>query len=250
MKYIASALIFCLFSEASFANTLIIGDSHVVGPFGENLHKYFNEVAQENVRTVGLAGGTARSFTDSSAAKRTLSYGFADRQNDRQKIIPGGTKATAPLLSALLDETKPQRLIVELGDNFADYKSPTPQSDKAVVAQVKQITETLTKGKFSGSCYWVTPTWTDKVGSKPYYKSNERLARVISIIKTEVEPRCRVIDSTRDIGVTEKDIRTTADGLHFDAKNGAKWARGVANRIREIEASPATSRAKNPLGTK
>ncbi|WP_413569149.1 hypothetical protein ACLWBD_00115 [Bdellovibrio sp. HCB117] len=246
-----SALVLSLLiSTTSLANTLIIGDSHVVGPFGENLHKYFNEVAQENVRTVGLAGGTARSFTDSSEAKRTLSYGFADRKNDKQKVVPGGTKATAPLLSTLLDEEKPRRVIIELGDNFADYKNPNSQSDRTVVAQVKQITEVLNKNKFNGTCYWVTPTWTDKALSKPYFKSNMRLARVIEIIKNEVAPRCQVIDSTTEIGISENDIKTTSDGLHFDAKNGAKWARGVADRIREVEANAAKSRSKNPDGVK
>ncbi|KYG60806.1 hypothetical protein AZI85_12520 [Bdellovibrio bacteriovorus] len=222
----------------------------MVGPFGEHLHKYFNEVAQENVRTVGLAGGTARSFTDPSEAKRTLSFGFADRKNEKQKTVSGGTKATAPLLSDLLEEEKPQRVIIELGDNFADYKTPNAQSDKTVIAQVKQITETLNKNKFNGKCYWVTPTWTDKANSKPYFKSNMRLTRVIEIIRSEAAPRCQVIDSTTEIGIGENDIKTTSDGLHFDSKNGAKWARGVADRIREIEASTSKSGAKNPAGVK
>lgn len=243
-------IIAAFFSPLSaFATTLIIGDSHVVGPFGENLHKYFYEEAQENVRTVGLAGGTATSFTSPSENQRTLGYGFADRKNDKAKKVSGGTKATAPEFGRLLAEERPQRVVVELGDNFADYKSPNAHSNAAVVAQVKRIKDQLKRSEFHGTCYWVTPTWTDKSGSRPYMKTNERLVEVIALIKKEAEPQCTVIDSAEGIGLSKGDIATTADGLHFDEKNGKKWARAVAQQIEKVE-KKKTSANKVPSGTR
>lgn len=232
MKHLPFVLTFLL-SVPALAKTLIIGDSHIVGPLGEKLHGYFHSARGEEVRTVGLAGATATSFTASEESKRTLSFGFADRKNAQSTQTPGGKKATAPLLKNLLSEEKPDRFIVELGDNFANYRNGGPVADKAAAQQIREIIDTLKKSGFHGRCYWVTPTWTDKEKSAPYYKDNARLAQLIAVIRKEASPRCTVIDSTQEI--SKDKIKTTADGLHFDARNGGVWAQAVSAKIEALE---------------
>ncbi|MDG0815222.1 SGNH/GDSL hydrolase family protein [Bdellovibrio svalbardensis] len=235
MKY--SALIIFFISSAVFANveTLIIGDSHVVGPFGENMHKIFRTKTKEDTRTLGLAGASPSNFVAANAKQRTLSYGFADRNNENERLIKGGTAAELPELGPLLAKTNPNRIVIELGDNFADYRNPSANSDASAKKQVQLIISELEKQNSKATCYWVTPTWTDKSGSKPYQKTNERLVKLIDIIKKTASPRCTVIDSANGIGLQQSDIKTGSDGLHFDGTNGKKWAEAAANKIFEIE---------------
>jgi hypothetical protein len=217
------------------AETLIIGDSHVVGAFGENLHHLIQSKTKEGVRTVGIAGGSATTFTSTNPKQRTLSFGYADRKNANEILKKGGTPATTPELKTLLRETRPTRLIVELGDNFADYKNPSKNSDAMVAQQVQLILKELLPEHSHVTCYWVTPTWTDKPNGGAYQKSNERLLQVIQLIKKAAEPRCKVIDSAQGLGLTPQNLRTTNDGLHFDGTNGKKWATAAAAKILELE---------------
>ncbi len=235
MKY--SALIVFFMCLPVFANveTLILGDSHVVGAFGENMHKIFREKTKEDTRTVGLAGASPSNFVATTEKQRTLSYGFADRNNENERLVKGGNPGTLPELGPLLEKENPNRIIIELGDNFADYKSPSANSDATAKKQVQMLLAAIDKHNPKTPCYWVTPTWTDKSGSKPYQKTNERLLSLISIIKKTAAPRCTVIDSAEGIGISKTDIKTGSDGLHFDGVNGKKWAEAAAKKIFEIE---------------
>lgn len=246
MKY--SALIIFFVSSAALANveTLILGDSHVVGSFGATLHKIFREKTKEDTRTLGLAGASPSNFVATNPKQRTLSFGFADRNNENERLIKGGNSAELPELGPLLEKTNPSRIIIELGDNFADYKNPSANSDASAKKQVQMIITELEKQKSKATCYWVTPTWTDKSGSKPYQKTNERLLKLIEIIKKNASPRCTVIDSADGVGLKKTDIQTGSDGLHFDTTNGKKWADAVAARIFEIEKEKDSARQNAP----
>lgn len=236
----SSALLVLLSSSMAFANvdTLIIGDSHVVGDFGGTLHKLVYEHSKENTRTVALAGASPHNFVASGEKGRTLSYGFADRKNGNERIIKGGEKATLPELGNLLEETNPNRIVIELGDNFADYKNPSANVEAVTKREVNMILEKLKQTK--ADCYWVTPTWTDKPGTGIYKKNNERLQQVIAAIKKSASPRCTVIDST-NIGIGKNDISTVSDGIHFNSANGSKWATAVSKRLFELEAQKQTA---------
>lgn len=240
MKLILLGALF-LTNPVFAAETLIIGDSHVVGSFGEHLHKLMLQETKADVRTVGLAGATATSFTSTNAKQRTLSYGYADRKNQQEVLKKSGHAATAPELSVLLKESRPSRVIVELGDNFAHYQGATKASDAMVEKQVQSILTTLHREAPSAQCIWVTPTWTDKSGKNTYAKSNERLKQVIHLIKKTAEPKCQVIDSTQDLGLTPDNLKTVNDGLHFDGANGKKWATAVAAQIMKLEKKSSQS---------
>lgn len=226
------------------ADTLIVGDSHVAGAFGESLHKEMIQQTKSSVRTIGLAGASASTFVSANPKQRTLSFGYADRKNENEIIKKPGEAVTAPELKNLLTENKPQRIIIELGDIFADYKNPGKNSDVLAVQQVKAILNVLQNEKSEAKCYWITPTWTDKPKTSPYQKSNQRLAEIIQIIKKTAEPRCKVIDSTNDLGLTQNNIQTTNDGLHFNTANGQKWAKAAAKKINELEGSSPEQKKK------
>lgn len=243
MKYLAVSLIFLCLPAFANLETLIIGDSHVVGPFGENLHRIFREKTKENTRTIGLAGASPSNFVGKTNKQRTLTYGFADRNNEHERVVKGGNAGTLPEFGPLLEKTQPNRIIIELGDNFADYKNPSANSDAAAAKQVQFILKELEKQNSKAPCYWVTPTWTDKSGSKPYLKTNARLLKVISIIKKTAEPRCTVIDSAEGIGLGKSDLQTGGDGLHFNGISGKKWAEAVSDKIFEIEAAKSSAKS-------
>lgn len=246
MKYSAILLLFVASHALANVETLIIGDSHVAGAFGENMHKIFRETTKEDTRTIGLAGASPSNMVATSAKGRTLSYGFADRNNENERIIKGGTPAEFPELGPLLQKTNPNRIVIELGDNFADYRSGSAASDASAKAQVQMILKELDKQGSKASCYWVTPTWTDKSGSKPYLKTNERLLQLIAIIKKTAQPRCTVIDSAEGIGIGKGDIKTGADGLHFAGAEAKKWADAAAKKIFAIEQQSKKNHAISP----
>lgn len=246
-KYLLLSLF--IFNISLAADTLVIGDSHVAGAFGENLHKELLQQTKSSVRTIGLAGASATSFISVNPKQRTLSFGYADRKNENEIIKKGGEAATAPELKSLILENKPQRIIIELGDNFADYKNPNKNSDTLAEQQVKAILNVLKNEKSDAACYWITPTWTDKPKSSPYQKSNQRLSELIQIIKKTAEPRCKVIDSMQDLGLTQSNIQTTNDGLHFNSANGQKWAKAAAAKIKELEKNNSASSAAQPMSS-
>jgi hypothetical protein len=228
--------VFSLFTQAIAAplNTLIIGNSHVVGGLGDELHKSFRGIKENNVRTLALAGASPRHFLDSDQQKRSLSFGFLDLNNDNVKRVSPGTRAALPNLSEVLKTEQPERLIIELGDNFAGYKDSRKSALVNAKSEVKKLFASLKD--FKGKCYWVTPLWTDKPGISPYYKTEQRLAEVIKIIQDEAGSRCQVIDSTKNLSLNRAEVTTLKDGLHFGKKSSELWAKSIYNYISHHEA--------------
>lgn len=142
-------------------------------------------------------------------------------------------------------QTNPQRIIIELGDNFADYKNPK-FNESVTKKEVVLMVNALDKYSPHSTCYWITPTRTDKPATGAYKKTNERLKQVITAIKKYASTRCTDIDSTQDIGLSQNDLSTVADGIHFNSTNGRKWANAVAKKIFALETEdnnkPTTNR--------
>lgn len=232
----ALALAFAFMACPALATeTIIIGDSHVVGSFGESLHNALMDETAKNVRSIGLSGASASTFTAHNPRHRTLEFGFIDRTNKSKIVKPTGQPATVPQLGELLKKAQPSLLIIELGDKLAEYQNTKMDSDAVVTQEVESMMETLKQVDDKLACYWVTPTWTDKSGSLPYRKTNERLAQVIKLIKKSAEPRCTVIDSMNDLGLNSGNIKTLSDGIHYDRANGRIWGKAAAARIIALE---------------
>jgi hypothetical protein len=217
---------------------LQIGDSHTVGAFGEQLYKSLS--ANSNVssaRSIGLASASGSHYAADSAAKRTLNYGYIDRPYMKSSV----PKGTVDQLSTLLNNNKPDVLIVELADNFAGYRT----SDRDVVFAKNEVQKILNQISASKSkpneCFWVGPTWTDWVDENGlpvdkrksnkatfYKKSTLRAQQIAHLIKKEINGKCTFIDSMK---VIEKSEVKTADGIHCNQASGTLWGQRVYEEI-------------------
>lgn len=220
------------------AKVLQIGDSHTVGAFGDQLYKSLaSNTHVTSARSIGLASASGSHYSAESAAKRTLGYGFIDRPYMKSST----SKGTVDKLSTLLTTTKPDVLIVELGDNFAGYREPQ-KSDAFAKNEIQKILNQIAVSNSKpNECYWVGPTWTDWVDDNGlpvdkrkndhgtfYKKSTLRAQQIANLIKKEIDGKCTFIDSMK---VMEKSEVKTADGIHCNQASGTLWGQRVYEEI-------------------
>ncbi len=254
---ISTLLIFSLISINSWgAKVLQIGDSHTVGAFGEQLYKSLAANSKvTSARSIGLASASGSHYTAETAAKRTLGYGYIDRPGMSSSKLKG----TVSKLSSMLDTEKPNVLIVELGDNFAGYRSPDDAFAKNEVQKIlKQIKNSKNK---PSECYWVGPTWTDWVDDNGlaldkrkskkatfYRKTNLRAKQIANLIKKEIDGQCTFIDSM-DKDVMDKSEVKTADGIHCSQASGTLWGQKVYEAISGKSSLIGKSATDKPTGS-
>lgn len=246
MKWLISLMVLVLSWNALAAEVLVVGDSHNVGFFGDALYQGLQDQLGLSVRSVGLAGASGTTYAADKEALRTLKAGFANRQRGQRVVTPAGTPVTVPKLSDLIAEEKPRLVVVELGDNFAGYKSKVP--DSFVAKQVEMVLKEIEKKSPAPRCFWITPVWTDQEGTGLYKKTNTRLSEVNKLIKKAAGTRCTVIDSTQDLGLVKTDLPVLSDGIHFGKQSGTKWGKAAAQRISDLlratKAAPTQSGAQ------
>lgn len=147
-------------------------------------------------------------------------------------------------------------VVVGLGDNFANYQSTVGTGQAAVRQHMDMIFNQFPTANPIPSCVWVTPIWTDvgvRSGARNSYgKSNPQVRLVNGWMKSYVEernragrsPRCTVIDSAMELGISAEQVRTT-DGLHVTTETGQRWGAQVGSRIANIyntnRTNPATA---------
>lgn len=237
-----------LLSHTTWAvKVLQIGDSHTVGPFGNELYKSLTNNSNVNfTRSIGLSGSSATQWSAETQRVRTMNSGYIDRPTMNKSSIQG----TVEKLSTTLDLQKPDILIVELSDNFAAYNEKEPSKfDFVVKNQVKKILDQIKEAKTKPSeCFWVGPTWTDWVdeNDRPLIKArdrktNSRAHKVAHLIKQELGEKCTFIDSLKIVKKTE--IKTV-DGMHCDEDSGKKWGQRAYEEI--TRKSSLLSRKNSP----
>lgn len=211
---------FFYFSLAHAQSILQIGDSHTVGPMGAQLYKRLSE-ANYSTRSVGLVGASGSHY---ASEKRTLNYGFVDRKENGSMLTKGNT---VEKLSTYIKNMNPSIVVIELGDNFANYSGAL--SSPSAENQVKLILSEMEKTNYKKPCFWIGPTWTNKSGQNTYQKTNTRAQALSRIIKKTVEPRCTYIDSLELL--KESEVVTNSDGLHMTQKTGTLWGNRAADAI-------------------
>lgn len=201
-KKILAAFLFSLSTQA--ATVLFIGDSHSVGPFGwkmdENLRSAGNTVA-----TYASCGSIPRWW--SSGQKTTCGYFSRDIKGKKTEA----TIYQTPLITDLLNETRPDVVIMEFGGNYAN----TP-SDAFVINDIKNIVKII---KDSGAaCFWITNPDTRK--------NRGHIPRILKLIKEGVEDNCPIFDSSKVTRYPE----TGGDGVHYWNTLGTPIARSWADK--------------------
>lgn len=185
---------------------LVLGDSHMVGPFGWNLDEALRADGNQ-VATYGSCGSVAGWWY--SGKKTTCGFYSKDLAG---KVTQVNSKET-PLVENLLKTIKPSAVIVELASNYVNYGS-----DESAVKDMKKLVRSI---KDSGaSCFWMTAP------DMRLYRNY--LNRLDKLVYEAVGDDCRIFNSSEVTNYPE----TGGDGVHYWFSAGLpiakKWATEAA----------------------
>jgi len=186
-----------------FASTvLVIGDSHMVGPFGWNLDEALRNQGHQ-VATYGSCGSVAGWWY--SGKKTTCGFYSKDLSG---KVTQVNSQET-PLIENLMKIIKPDSVIVELASNYVNFGN-----EESAIKDMKRLVKSI---KDSGaSCFWMTAP-----DMRLYRNSISRLDR---LVYEAVGDDCRVFNSSE---VTSYPA-SGGDGVHYWFKEGLPMARNWA----------------------
>lgn len=184
---------------------LVIGDSHIVGPFGQTLDALLRDKGHE-VATFGSCGSIAKWWF--SGKSTTCGYFEKNLKGESIETI----KKETPLLTSLLKEIKPDEVILEFGANYFSFPS-----DQFVKNDLIKIIEEI---KSSGAnCFFVTNPDSRKL--------KVHQLRLSKLIKEAVGEQCTLFNSLNVTSYPE----VGGDGIHYSFKGGKdiakKWAEEV-----------------------
>lgn len=225
MRLFGVILLLGLISQIAFAaGTLMIGDSHSVGPFGDEMSRQLEATEGGFVR-VGVAGSSVRHYLSSDVKVRTLKYGSVYQVRGAVERVGHTQNTVTPRMDDLLEKYHPKRVIVALGENMVNYSSGVI-NEKALVKEIEPLLKTLEKNQ--AECFWFLPTWTDQENRAPYFKKNETVRQFNQTMKSILGNRCQVISGTELESWTIDKVRTVkGDWLHHSESSGKGWAQAV-----------------------
>jgi len=205
---------------AAAADTLLIGDSHTVGFFGQKL---FREI---DAARYAVGGTTASHWAQNEICpdqkKCPFRYGYA---TPAIPTLKGGTPPPPHMagLAGSLKETDAKTVVIALGTNDANRSSCGSGSIDAMVKLVKQVGDR--------PCYWVGP---------PQYRQGplqgscgKKYDAFVDEMKARIGDRCVFIDSRKIVDPqTKRPVEADLnDKLHFSQRTGEIWAEAVAAEI-------------------
>ena len=219
---------------------LVIGDSHMVsqGYLISTLHDALVS-RQAIVHTYGSCGTNAGDWVYGM----TGHCGLAERHERSAPRVDYSRKAKGWTIKGLIEQHRPNLVIVEMGDTMAGYGSPTfPQT--WIYGKVRALTAEIKAHNVA--CIWVGPPWGSEGLS--YMKTFARVKEMSDFLARTVAP-CEFIDSTT---LSRPGEWPTTDGQHLTASGYRAWGTGIADsivrkvgegRVR-IEGSSTSTRAR------
>jgi hypothetical protein len=209
---------------------LVIGDSHMVtsGYLITTLHD--DLLAQgATVDSYGMCGANAGGWVYPS----TVSCGKAARFDKKGPEINRTLNTPTYQVDALIAETHPNLILIEMGDTMAGYgQHDFPQ------AWIYEQVHTLT-GRIAAKnvpCVWVGPPWGSEGSS--YHKTFDRVKQMSEFLSTAVAP-CRFIDSTQ---FSKPGEWPTIDGQHLTSSGYKSWGADITTALDQM----APQLAKKP----
>jgi len=189
---------------------LVIGDSHTAGLYGDELDRQLRARGAQ-VHTVGSSGASASNFING----RGTTVGYADHGMD------GRTQKTAshatPKLEDLINQDKPDVIVVNLGANFRGA------SPAGIESQVKSLGEVAKR-------HGIPIKWVGPPKPAPARLDMEAVQRFDQQLAAAVAPYGEYISS-----VPYTPEYSGGDGLHYSGARGKQlaqnWAQGIASNL-------------------
>lgn len=184
---------------------LMIGDSHTVGAFGQQLDKQLRSAGAQ-VETYGASGSSANSWLNGGT---TNSGWLAKHQNGTTEQPPWNQAHQIPKLADLIAKNKPDVVVINLGANF-----------RSNPAQARQLAEVC---KRAGTrVIWIGPPKTrqdSSDGGAKLKQFDESMKQALSGLAEYVSS----VDFTPNY--------EGGDGLHYSGGAATRWADGVAKKL-------------------
>ena len=191
---------------------LFFGDSHSVGPFGKNLDQMLRENKEHKVRTFASCGAIARWFVTGQRTK--CGYYFVEENGATSKGTKGPTKKIIPVI----ENWKPEFVIVELSGNYSGY------SDRFSIDDMKRMAKYIVES--GAKCIWV---------GAPDARNRSRLPRLYDLLEKSILPYCHLVEGRRYTTYPS----SGGDGIHYYGTEGRReaqnWARGVYEEFLQIK---------------
>ncbi|MEW5896056.1 MAG: SUMF1/EgtB/PvdO family nonheme iron enzyme [Nanoarchaeota archaeon] len=192
---------------------LIIGDSHLAGPYGEKLYNLLNDSGHD-VNSYGCVGAKASSYAQGGFNCRKE---LGSTRNEVQQEY-----STQPI-STLISSHQSDIVIVSLGGNFITFPRD-PDQAQALISEIKKT------GK---PCYWIGPPWgpygdiKNPVKNEEVFEDfytilaevNENPEAVVSAVSSSNEGTggyCKIFDSLK---YTNHDFCPNDDNRRFCASD-------------------------------
>jgi len=187
---------------------LVIGDSHTAGLYGDELDRQLRGRGAQ-VHTVGSSGASASNFINGRGTK----VGYADHRVDG-KTDRVASHAT-PKLEDLINQDKPDVIVVNLGANFRGA------SPAQLESQVKSLGEVAKRHNIPVK--WVGPPKPAKGDAGTVQRFDQQMAAAVA-------PYGEYISS-----VPYTPEYAGADGHHYSGTRGKQlaqqWAQGIASNL-------------------
>lgn len=203
--------------ESGTKNVLILGDSHMVGDFGEYLHRGMHQLGKYNVVSIGIGGAGSYHFT---VTMRGFCCGYKIRETCWFDSIP--EKSKIPILEEgfgssnaivgkffkgklanVVSHYDPELVIIALGSNYTNAH--------------EDLVKIIRKDNDQREVIWVGPMLRSNI--------QMRLTAIQQI--TKKYPDIRFVRSEDIIG---HDTITT---VHYAGKSAKYWANKVIDRMSE-----------------
>ena len=198
-------------------NILILGDSHMVGDFGEYFHREVHQLGKYNVTSIGIGGAGSYHFT---VRMREFCCGYKIRETCWFDSIPEKTKipiteegfgATNGMvskffkgnLSSLISHYNPEIEIIALGSNYTNAH--------------EDLIKIIRKDQFDREVIWVGPMLRSNI--------QMRLNAIQQVIKKY--PDIQFIPSQDIVG------HDTITSAHYAGVSAKKWAQKVMVRMKD-----------------
>jgi hypothetical protein len=204
---------------------LLIGDSHIAatGYFNDPLHDALLQQGA-SVNSFGVCGASAADWI----APIPITCGRGERHGTEPAQVRTSHSLRGWSLPHLIDEYKPNLVVIELGDTMAGYGTTSELPRTLIFNQVQELLIPIKARDLP--CVWIGPPWGTDGG--PYKKTNARVKELSDYLSQIVSP-CAYIDS---LSFSQPDQWTTRDGVHLTGAAADRWDNDVVRSLEHITA--------------